>query len=87
MKREYKIGHYKRANERIIYKEYDWLVQYLAPWMIWTSNKSSAKRFLHEQDAVSNLSVIKFKWDLKTEEEYIDEKINEGKIKTSREEL
>jgi hypothetical protein len=87
MKREYKIGCYKRANERIIYREYDNMVQYLAPWMIWTSNKNSAKRFLHEQDAVSTLSVIKFKWDLKTEEEYIDEKINEEKIKTSREEL
>lgn len=87
MKREYKIGHYKRANERIIYREFDWMVQYLCSWMIWSSNKNSAQRFLHEQDAISTLSVIKFKWDLKTEEEYIEEKNNEGKIKTSRGEL
>lgn len=87
MKREYKIGHYKRENERIIYREFDWMVQYLGSWMIWVSNKGHARRFLHEQDAISTLSVIKFKWDLKTEEEYIEEKTNEGKIKTSRGEL
>lgn len=81
MKRGYKIGHYKRVNEWIIYREYDWMVQYLAPWMIWTSNKNSAKRFLHEQEAESSLSVIKFKWELKTEEEYIEEKIENSKSK------
>jgi hypothetical protein len=87
MKRKYKIGHYKRANEWIIYREFDWMVQYLCSWMIWSSNKNSAKKFLYEQDAVSTLSIIKFSKWLKTEEEYIEEKINEGKIKTSREEL
>lgn len=87
MKREYKIGHYKRENEWIIYREYDWMVQYLGSWMIWVNDKKNARRFLHEQDAISSLSVIKFKWDLKTEEEYIEEKINEGKTKTSRGEL
>lgn len=87
MERVYKIGHYKRENEWIIYREYDWMVQYLGSWMIWVNNKSNASRFLHEQDAVSALSVIKFKWDLKTEEEYIEEKISEQKIKTSRGEL
>ena len=81
MKREYKIGCYKREKERIIYREYDNMVQYLAPWMIWTSNKNSAKRFFHEQDAVSNLVVIKSKWELKTEEEYIEEKIENLKNK------
>ncbi len=34
MKREYKIGHYKRDNEWIIYREFDGMVQYLAGWMI-----------------------------------------------------
>lgn len=87
MKREYKIGHYKSVNEWIIYREYDWMVQYLGSWMIWVNNKSHAKRFLHEQDAVSTLSVCKFKWDLKTEEEYVQEKIDWAKIKTSRWEL
>ena len=87
MKRKYKIWHYKKDNERIIYREFDWMVQYLCPWMIWSSNKNSAKKFLYEQGAVSTLSVIKFKWDLKTEEEYIEEKINGEKTKTSREEL
>ncbi len=87
MKRVYKIWHYKRDNEWIIYREFDGMVQYLAGWMIRSSNKNSAKRFLHEQDAVSALSIIKFSKWLKTEEEYIEEKINEKKEKTSRGEL
>lgn len=86
MERVYKIGHYKRANEWIIYREYDWMVQYLGSWMVWVNNKSNASRFLHEQDAVSALSICKFSC-LKTEEEYIEEKINEEKTKTSRGEL
>ena len=75
MERTYKIWHYKRANERIIYREFDWMVQYLCSWMIRSSNKNSAQRFLHEQEAVSTLVVIKSQWELRTEEEYIEEKI------------
>lgn len=84
MKREYKIGHYKRDNEWIIYRKYDWMVQYLASWMIWSSNKKLAKRFLHKQDCESALSIVKFSKWLKTEEEYIEEKIEERKEKSEK---
>jgi hypothetical protein len=43
-------------------------------------------KFISEQDAVSALSVCKFKW-LKTEEEYIDEVKTEKKEKKTWSEL
>ncbi len=87
MKREYKIWYYKRDNERIIFREYEDMKQWLTREMVWSSNKKLARRFLHKQDCESALSIIKFSKWLKTEEEYIEEKINEKKEKTSRGEL
>lgn len=88
MEWEYKIAHWNADNEWSIFRT-DWedAVQWLSPEHIWTSKKKRAMKFINEQDAVSALTVIKFKWELKTEEEYIDEKISEEKTKTTRWEL
>lgn len=84
MKREYKIAHFHRENERAIFRKYEDMVQWLSSQMVRTAKKQRAMRFLHEQDCVSALSVIKMsKWELKTEEEYIEEKIGETKEKKS----
>lgn len=55
--------------------------------MVWSSNKKLARRFLHKQDCESALSIVKFSKWLKTEEEYIEGKINESKEIRSRGEL
>ena len=86
-KRAYKVAHRWEGNEWSIFRQDGDLVQWLAPELVWTREKKYAKRFLHKQDVESALSIIKMKKCLKTEEEYIEEKINEEKIKTSRGEL
>ncbi len=83
MKRDYKIAHFKKENERAIFRTCDWMEQWLRPWMVWSKDKSMAKRFLHEQDATSVLIFIRTQWELKTEEQYIEEKIEEQKEKKS----
>ena len=85
--REYKIWHYPRENERIIYRTDGDTAQYFTSQKLWASDKKQAKRFLHQQEAVSALVIIKRSWDLKTEEEYIEEKLNESKEKTTRKEM
>lgn len=87
MKREYKIGHFKSDNERVIFRECEDMVQWLTREMVWSSNKKLARRFLHKQDCESALSIVKFSKWLKTEEEYIEDKINESKEIRSRGEL
>lgn len=87
MKREYKIGHFKIDNERVIFRECEDMVQWLTREMVWSSNKKLARRFLHKQDCESALSIVKFSKWLKTEEEYIEDKINESKEVRSRGEL
>ena len=84
MKREYKIGHYRKENERAIFREFEDMKQRLTREMVWTSNKKLAKRFLHKQDCESALSIVKFSKWLKTEEEYIEEKIEEEKEKSEK---
>lgn len=87
MKRDYRIAHFSKENERAIFRE-EWdTKQWLTADRIRTKNPSLAGRYLHEQDCVSALSIIKFSKWLKTEEEYIQEKIEEGKIKQSWGEL
>lgn len=84
MKREYKIAHSPRENERAIFREFENMKQWLNTDMVRTSNKKLAMRFLHEQDVLSALSIVKTKkWGLKTEEQYIEEKIEEQKEKRS----
>lgn len=87
MKREYKIGHFKSDNERVIFRECEDMKQWLTREMVWSSNKKLARRFLHKQDCESALSIVKFSKWLKTEEEYIEDKINESKEVRSRGEL
>ena len=87
MKRDYKIAHYLKENERAIFRESWDTKQWLSSNKIWTKNERWAWRYLHEQDCVSALSIIKFSKWLKTEEEYIHEKIEEEKIKQSWGEL
>lgn len=87
MKREYKIAHYPKENERAIFRESWDTKQWLSSNKIWTKNERWAWRYLHESDCVSALSIIKFSKWLKTEEEYIEEKKEEGKIKQSWGEL
>ena len=88
MKREYKIAHLHRENERIIFREFEGMKQWLDTDMRRTSNKKLAMRFLHEQEVISALSIVKTKkWELKTEEQYIEEKIEKAKEKRSWSEL
>lgn len=84
--RKYKIAQYSLKREWSIFRENGDTVQWLSPENIWTKNKKRAMKFISEQDAVSALSVCKFKW-LKTEEEYIDEVITEKKEKKTWSEL
>lgn len=83
MKRDYKIAHFPKENERAIFRKFEWMEQWLTREMVWTSNKKLARRFLHKQDCESALSIVKFSKWLKTEEEYIEEKIEEQKEKRS----
>lgn len=83
MKREYKIAHIKKENERAIFRTYDWMKQRLGPEMGWSKNKSIAKRFIHEQDAISVLIFIRTQWESKIDEQYIEEKIEKTKEKRS----
>lgn len=83
MKRDYKIAHFPKENERAIFRKFEWMEQWLTREMVWTSNKKLARRFLHKQDCESALSIVKFSKWLKTEEEYIEEKIEEQKEKKS----
>lgn len=87
MKRDYKIAHYSKENERAIFREYEDMKQWLTSEMVWSSNKKLARRFLHKQDCESALSIVKFSKWIKTEEEYIDEKIEWWKEKRSWSEL
>lgn len=84
--RKYKIAQYSLRREWSIFREDGDTVQWLSPENIWTKNKKRAIKFISEQDAVSALSVCKFKW-LKTEEEYIDEVKTEKKEKKTWSEL
>lgn len=61
MKREYKIAHFPRENERAIFREFEDMKQWLNTDMVRTSNKKLAMRFLHEQDVLSALSIVKTK--------------------------
>ena len=70
--RVYKIAHFSN-NERAIFRKDDDFVQWLSPQHIWTLNKNHARRYINEDDASSALVVIKSKWELKTEEQYIEE--------------
>lgn len=83
MKRDYKIAHFTKENERVIFREFEWMKQWLTWEMVWSSNKKLARRFLHEQDCESALSIVKFSKWLKTEEQYIEEKTEEQKEKKS----
>ena len=59
MKRDYKIAHFSKENERAIFRE-EWdSKQWLTADRIRTKNPSLAWRYLHEQDCVSALSIIK----------------------------
>lgn len=83
----YKIAYYPKVNERAIFRE-DWETrQRFTPQRLWSKNEKRASRYLHEQDCTSDLAIIKFSKWLKTEEEYIEEKRNEWKIKQSWGEL
>lgn len=83
MKREYKIACYRKDNEWSIFREFDWMRQWLTTNTTWSNEKKLARRFLYKQDVESALSIVKTKWDLKTEEQYIEERIEEQKEKKS----
>ena len=83
MKREYKIAHFKRENEWSIFRKFEDMIQWLDSRNVRVNSKKLAKRFLHEQDAISALIFIKTQWELKTEEQYTEEKKEEKKEKRS----
>ena len=58
---EYKINHYSKENERVIIKENDNETRYLSPEQIRTRKKKRAKKFFHEEDAVSAFISIRTK--------------------------
>ena len=87
MKREYKIAHYKRENEWSIFRKFEDMIQWLDSRTVRVNSKKLAKRFLHEQDAISALIFIRSKeWELKTEKEYreeVEKELSKKKEKTS----
>lgn len=84
MKREYKIAYFSKAHERAIFRQSDDIVQWLSPEKIRTKEKKRAMRFISERDVEPAFISVKMsseKWDLKTEEEYIDELLKESERK------
>lgn len=68
---DYKIAHFPRENERALFKT-DWEDALWLRWdNSWTPNKSSARRFLHEDSAVWCLITIRQVWE---PEVYVPEK-------------
>jgi hypothetical protein len=86
MKREYFIAHRGKDNEWSIFRkdEDGDIVQWLSWELVWTKEKGYAKKFLHRQSVESALSIIKSKWELKTDEEYIEGIIENSKSKEKR---
>lgn len=69
MKRDYKIAHFPRENERAIMRVYEDDTWWLSPEKIWTKKKERARRFFHESEATSALSIVKMsKWKYEEEE-------------------
>lgn len=60
-KREYKIAHYNKDNERAIFRELEWIREWLWYGMRrW--KEEDAKRYWHESDSVSALITIRLWW-------------------------
>lgn len=80
MKREYKIAYYAKENERAIKKEKkvwegedDKEVRWLSRdgnERVRTYKEERAKRFFHEDAAISTLVIIKRRWDIRNQEPY-----------------
>lgn len=69
MKRDYRIAHFPIENERAIMRQNEDEIWWLSPEKIWTKKKERAKRFFHESEATSALSIIKMsKWKYDEEE-------------------
>lgn len=77
-KRQYKIARFPSMHERAIFREMDGNIQWLSSDMIWAKEKRRAMRFISESDAESTFIKIKMSWELKTEEEYIEEVLKEN---------
>jgi hypothetical protein len=77
-KRQYKIAHYPSMHEWAIFRERNGDIQWLSSDMIWTREKRRAMRFISESDAESTFIKIKMSWELKTEEEYLEEVLKEN---------
>lgn len=60
MKREYKIAHYTRENERAIFREEEWVREWM--WYGERVNESNARRFWHESDCISALITLRRWW-------------------------
>lgn len=80
-KREYKIARFPSKHERAIFRERWEDVQRLSAERIWTREKRRAIRYMSESDAESAFISVKTGWELKTEEEYIEEAIRESEAK------
>lgn len=65
-------------HEWAIFRERNDDMQWLSSDMIWTREKRRAMRFISESDAESTFIKIKMSWELKTEEEYIEEVLKEN---------
>lgn len=85
---DYKINHYSKDNERMIIRKNDNEIRYLSPEQIWTRKKERAKKFFHEEDAISAFISIRTKWEhLKNEIEFTEERMKKLKEKRTRAEL
>lgn len=60
---EYKIAHYKKENERAIFREKEWVRWWLC-YDNWWGKEREAKRYLHESDCISAFISIRKKWGI-----------------------
>lgn len=64
MEMEYKIAHFSKENERAIFKREDDTDRWLCRDNSWSENSKHARRFLHEDTAVSALITIRRGWEI-----------------------
>ena len=70
---DYKIARFNSTHEWSIFRDNGDTTQRLSSDKIWVKEKWHAIRFISEKDAESVFISIRMWWELKTEEEYIDE--------------
>lgn len=60
--RQYKVAHFKRENEWAIFREDEDTIQWYGG-NVWVNDKWDSRRYLHEEDCIWDLVLIKIRWD------------------------